>query len=47
MARAHKTSTLPNSPNYYWEQAINYDAIGYEIMANVYLFLFYMATLGE
>lgn len=45
--RAHPKSFLPNSPNYYWSQALDYDAMGNETMANCYLFLYYISTIGE
>ena len=45
--RAHSKSTLPNSPNYYWDQAIIHDALGQNDWVIAYLFLFYMSTLGE
>jgi hypothetical protein len=40
-------STLPNSSNYYWSQAIIHDAMGQDTWATMYLFLYYMSSSGE
>jgi hypothetical protein len=51
MARKHNScESCPNSPNYYWEQALaafdtNNKHNSYEVY--MYLILFYISTIGE
>ena len=47
MATPHHTSTLPNSPNYYWEQALTCLDQGNILQCDMYLILYVMATQGE
>lgn len=54
--RSHPTSTLPNTPNYYWSQAIDafniYERSGYmhtfkRDEMTMWLFLYEMSVQGE
>jgi hypothetical protein len=47
MASKHSSSTLPNNPNYYWEQALISFDHGKMIDCDMYLILYAMAPLGE
>jgi hypothetical protein len=51
MAQLHKAcKSCPNSPNYYWEQALHaFDTHGEcnEHETYMYLILFYISILGE
>jgi hypothetical protein len=47
MASPHKYSTLPNHPNYYWNQAlISFDS-NKIWECDMYLILFYQSIIGD
>lgn len=47
MASPHPKSSLPNHPNYYWEQALVSFDHGKMIDCDMYLILYVMSVQGE